>query len=910
MFLCPLCLLVACLGISHGIAQAVDPLKETVRTDLFGDPLPNGARARLGCSQLRHAGLRAFVFLDDGRTLLSAGTDFVMRFWDVATGRQVRAVRLHGEVGPESWPRLSPNGRIVAANDPAKKRIVVWEVTSGKKLKELPGGGNQWISLKFSPNSKSLAVVWAALEASVFDVDTWNEQQIRGPNISLGSHFGDHHASFSPDSRLFVFRYEHGTDVSIHEVSTGRRLHLFSGEAAGSAFSADCRRVAIFSKKNQHAKKPPTVRVYDLFTGKETARFVLEFEEFTPGMAFSPDGLHLAIAGHSIRLIDLSTGKEKTKFAIGETRPWNPLAYSPDGKTLAWGAKEDIVLSDSASGRIRHRLAGKDVLAFSPDGKILATKADTQIRLWDVATGKDLNRQAESMGHEPTVAHSPDGRWIASTQPDCQAIVLWETDTGRPVRRIPFKGDPYTSRSLVFSVDGKTLIGATAGALVFWDLIAGNDAGHVELRVLERSISFFGKVHVSPNGMQVASLGLCKDNTKRANSPYRTDLALWDWSTGKLLRQYPVSREPKRTSVWSINGQTVVVALKDGLTVLKVSSGQIRFRIPAAPGDGPGKLPPDFKIVGAVADERREPGHGPFALSPDGRFLASGWLGGAPGKAEVIGIWEVATGSPVATLPIARATNLGWSPDNDRLVITSDGFLQVWDVALREEQRRWPLSVSLSYAHGNTSVSPIFVLPDARRALLAMADGTGLVWDLGPAARRPAQKPNAEAIASWWEELAGADAGRAYNAVRRLSAVPDAALSVLRTKLKPAPEVDAKTIRRLLAELDSDVFEARQNAFEQLDDLGELAAAMVRQTLENNPSQEARRSLEALIKRPCLVRTPETRRRVRAVEVLERIASPEARRILSDLAGGAAHAPETQEAKAAIERLAPRSPST
>jgi hypothetical protein len=403
---------------------------------------------------------------------------------------------------------------------------------------------------------------------------------------------------------------------------------------------------------------------------------------------------------------------------------------------------------------------------------------------------------------------------------------------------------------------------------------------------------------------------LYEDKEKPASSPNRTDLALWDGATGKLLRQYPVSWEPEKTSVWSANGQTVAVALKkEGLSVLNVASGQIRFRVPDAPGDGPGKLPPDFVIVGAVAERRREPGDGPFALSPDGRYLASGWLGGAPGEAEVLAIWEVATGTLVATLPVARTTNLAWSPDNDRLVTTDCGYMRVWDVASREEQRHWSLSVPLSYAHGRTYASLLFVLPDARRALLAMGDGTALVWDLGPVAPRPAQKPNAEAVASWWEELAGADAARAYIAVRRLSAVPYAALSVLRTKLKPAPEVDAKTIRRLLAELDSNVFAVRQKAFEQLDDLGELAAPMVRQTLENNPSLEARRSLEALIKRPCLVRTAETRRRVRAVEVLERIASPEARRILSDLAGGAAHAPETQEAKAAIERLAPLSSS-
>ena len=45
------------------------------------------------------------------------------------------------------------------------------------------------------------------------------------------------------------------------------------------------------------------------------------------------------------------------------------------------------------------------------------------------------------------------------------------------------------------------------------------------------------------------------------------------------------------------------------------------------------------------------------------------------------------------------------------------------------------------------------------------------------------------------------------------------------------------------------------------------------------------------------------RRQLRAVELLERIATPAARDVLSELAKGAAEAPLTREAAAALERL-------
>jgi hypothetical protein len=50
---------------------------------------------------------------------------------------------------------------------------------------------------------------------------------------------------------------------------------------------------------------------------------------------------------------------------------------------------------------------------------------------------------------------------------------------------------------------------------------------------------------------------------------------------------------------------------------------------------------------------------------------------------------------------------------------------------------------------------------------------------------------------------------------------------------------------------------------------------------------------------------PETARGVRAVEVLERVGTPQAREVLRDLAKGAPSAWLTREARAALTRLPP-----
>jgi RNA polymerase sigma factor (sigma-70 family) len=87
--------------------------KPQARTDLYGDPLPAGAFARFGSIRGRHAGLSDFVFLRDGSTILSVGSNNELRFWELATGEQVRAVKLQGTVKTGGAFTLSPDGNTV-----------------------------------------------------------------------------------------------------------------------------------------------------------------------------------------------------------------------------------------------------------------------------------------------------------------------------------------------------------------------------------------------------------------------------------------------------------------------------------------------------------------------------------------------------------------------------------------------------------------------------------------------------------------------------------------------------------------------------------------------------------------------------------------------------------------------------
>jgi hypothetical protein len=172
-------------------------------------------------------------------------------------------------------------------------------------------------------------------------------------------------------------------------------------------------------------------------------------------------------------------------------------------------------------------------------------------------------------------------------------------------------------------------------------------------------------------------------------------------------------------------------------------------------------------------------------------------------------------------------------------------------------------------------------------------------------AEPPVKDPGEQQIAAWWADLAGTEARPAYAAIWKLAAVPEGVVvAFLRRHLKPAADADFERARQLIKDLGSDTSEVREKALAGLQALGNGAAPALRQALEKDPPPEVRHRLEEVLSRPeSLVPSPESVRRVRAIQVLERIGSKEARRLLADLAAGASHAAETQEARAALERL-------
>jgi dipeptidyl aminopeptidase/acylaminoacyl peptidase len=337
-----------------------------------------------------------------------------------------------------------------------------------------------------------------------------------------------------------------------------------------------------------------------------------------------------------------------------------------------------------------------------------------------------------------------------------------------------------------------------------------------------------------------------------------------------------------------------------------------------------------------------------LAFSPDGRLLAVGTGQITPGKQPRLTIWDVQTGRLVHQLSRGKwVLSLAFSADGRTLASGhNDNKIRIWEIAsggqrlaidhgdrpavlafspdgallasacnqnprrdLRspddEKVRLWhPLTGARLHtlAGHRGPVASLAFSPDGRLLASGSNDTTVLLWD-AMNLPRPAQPPRAVAVAigeleARWADLIGVDAARACLSMKKLLATPGPTLALLQKRLRLVP-VERKRATKLLADLDSDDFATREKASKELARLGPAAEPALRRALAARPPLEALRRIEKLLRgleRQYLGV-------LRGVEVLERLNTAEARKLLSALAGGDKQARVTREATQALARL-------
>jgi RNA polymerase sigma factor (sigma-70 family) len=496
--------------------------------------------------------------------------------------------------------------------------------------------------------------------------------------------------------------------------------------------------------------------------------------------------------------------------------------------------------------------------------------------------GRPIRSLAGHKDRLTSVAYSADGRWLATAAWDGTAR-LWDARTGKEVRRldVPAVRDYHPSRlsRILFSPNNQFVVAAQQAmpdeaGVVVWDRRTG--------KKLYAFPGGTGSVAVSPDGKLIACGGY-------------GIVRLYELATGNPLREMHSEQTHVFALLFSHDGKTLIAQgppptpqRGDGLARLTMMEDVARF----------------WDV--ATGKERRCPLTGKelsghlaqcLALSPDGRTLA-----------HRTSLLETATGGGRALL-VGHTNDINvvaFSPDGRTLASGGvDGTVRLWDLRSGKEVGRfgklvdpfkggWVLAVAFS--------------PDGRTLVSGGLDKTAHVWDVSriTGRRRSAAERSPAELEADWKALAG-DAAAGYAALGRLVSSPRRAVAFLGEQLQRTEPVDAGRIERLLADLAGRQFRVRERAARELEALGDRVAPALRKALAGGPPPEAQRRLEALLDRLDGARpSAETVRQVRAVEALESIGNPEARRLLDRLAAGPPEARLTQEARAAAGRLAGR----
>lgn len=831
---------------------AADPPK----LDRHGMPLPPGVLARLGDARLRHASpVTHLAFSADGTRLLCLCEDQSVHVWDVKTGLPVAQL----PVGSAQSAALPPDGKSLVVIDP-KGHFKHFDLSDVRK--------------------------------------PTRDDRIEGYTGGL--------AVLAPDGGSFAYLHGARDEEHFHIIRvadwkvTAEIASPQPGQTAAARFSQDGRRVAFLDGQGSG---PKSVRVHDVKGGRLLFGQMRE-RQWVRQLSLSANGDRVAVtyrmeAGtrSGILVWDVLTGRLLADRPLNSTPVEIVETLSGKGDLVAFNTGHDLQLLEVGSGwavRVLSNRGEPGSMAFDSTARHLAVVRDRfAVELYDLATRRALREPEDDFPLMAAITPLPEGRvYVRSTQHHDPAI--WDFTTGRRVESIPL---PYSATRMwsVLSPNGRWISSSPESSR-----IAITDRwSHKVTASITLPGAPFRLVRFSPNDREFVIV--------------QTDpLRVWLLSprTGELLRdeifsaftgsQFRLSWDCTRLV---INETHKELPRQHMTPAMRAPTGVIRQWDVRTGREG-------VAIRWATQDETAGEQHtrwlNDLSVSADGRLLVmldsnlNQYENNLPQPTALVTtrVFETATGRELSRLhmPDLTSSHTLLSPDGRFTV----GYMANGRVRLFENNSGLTRVEMVGH---KGSVTRVAFTPDSRHLITVSPDQSALVWDLW----QPFHSTSPRSVADGWNTLVAQTGEPIHAAIAWLAAQPNDAIPFLAERLKATERPTAQQVAEWIQQLDANLFREREAAEAKLRGAVRDFAKTLEDAATTTTSPEVRARLRKILAaKDRWLPSPEERRTLRAIEVLERIGTPAACDVLKKLAAGPADAWVTNDATAALERLAKR----